>query len=181
MKLPEVTFKIREGDIAEDGGCTFEEGKWVDKTTNDLFKDKKVVIFSLPGAFTPTCTSKQLPGFENNYNAFKELGVDEIYCVSVNDTFVMNAWANNENIKNVKVLPDGNGEFTSGMNMLVDKANKGFGKRSWRYAAIIVNGVVQKLFEEPGKVDNSPTDPYGESSPENVLKFLQSTQNGNKI
>jgi|SRR5210317_723342 peroxiredoxin len=181
MKLPEVTFKIREGDIAEDGGCTFNEGKWIEKTTDEIFNNKKVILFSLPGAFTPTCTSKQLPGFEENYLAFKELGIDEIYCISVNDTFVMNAWANNENIKNVKVLPDGNGQFTANMDMLVDKANKGFGKRSWRYAAIINNGSVEKMFEEPGKIDNCTIDPYGESSPENVLKYLQSTQNGNRI
>ena len=181
MKLPEVTFKIREGDLAEDGGCTFEEGKWIEKTTSDIFNDKKIILFSLPGAFTPTCTSKQLPGFEEKYSAFKELGIDEIYCISVNDSFTMNAWACNEGIKNVKVLPDGSGLFTKGMNMLVKKDNKGFGERSWRYAAIINNGSVEKMFEEPGKVDDCATDPYGESSPENVLKYLQSTQNGNRI
>jgi peroxiredoxin len=181
MRVPDVIFKIREGDIAEDGGCSFKEGKWVEKTTEDIFNNKKVILFSLPGAFTPTCTSKQLPGFEENYQAFKDLGIDEIYCISVNDSFSMNMWACNESIKNVKVLPDGNGEFTSGMNMLVDKSNLGFGQRSWRYAAIINDGVIKKMFEEPGKIDNCPTDPYGESSPENVLKYLQSTQNGNKI
>ena len=104
MILPKVTFKIREGDIGEDGGCTFSEGQWIEKTTDDLFKGKRIVLFSLPGAFTPTCTSTQLPGFDDNFEKFKEHFIDEIYCMSVNDTFVMNAWANNEKIKNVKVI-----------------------------------------------------------------------------
>ena len=174
MKLPNVTFKIREGDIAEDGGCTFEEGKWIEKSTDEIFKDKKIIIFSLPGAFTPTCTSQQLPGFEEKYQEFKNLGIDEIYCISVNDSFTMNAWACNEKIKNVKVLPDGSGMFTKGMGMLVKKDNVGFGERSWRYAAIINDNTVEKIFEEPGKIDNCPTDPYGESSPENVLGYIKS-------
>ena len=173
MSLPKVTFKIREGDIGEDGGCTFEGGRWIEKTTDDLFKGKKVVLFSLPGAFTPTCTSKQLPGFENNYNEFKKHFIDEIYCISVNDTFVMNAWAHNENLKNVKVIPDGSGQFTRQMGMLVDKDNKGFGYRSWRYAMIVNDGIIEKIFEEPGKSDNFGEDPYGESSPENVLMWLE--------
>jgi len=173
MTLPKVTFKIREGDIGEDGGCTFEGGRWIEKTTDDLFKGKKIVLFSLPGAFTPTCTSKQLPGFENNYNEFKKHFIDEIYCISVNDTFVMNAWAHNENLKNVKVIPDGSGQFTRQMGMLVDKDNKGFGYRSWRYAMIVNDGIIEKIFEEPGKSDNFGEDPYGESSPENVLMWLE--------
>ena len=173
MSLPKVTFKIREGDIGEDGGCTFEGGHWIEKTTDDLFKGKKVVLFSLPGAFTPTCTSKQLPGFENNYKEFKKHFIDEIYCISVNDTFVMNAWAHNENLKNVKVIPDGSGQFTRQMGMLVNKDNKGFGYRSWRYAMIVNDGIIEKIFEEPGKSDNFGEDPYGESSPENVLMWLE--------
>ena len=103
IMLPKIEFKIREGDIGEDGGCTFTNGKWVTKTTDDLFKGKKVVLFSLPGAFTPTCTSQQLPGYDNLQKEFKKHFIDEIYCISVNDSFVMNAWANNEKIKNVKV------------------------------------------------------------------------------
>ena len=177
MILPKVTFKIREGDIGEDGGCTFSEGKWVEKTTDDLFKGKRIVLFSLPGAFTPTCTSTQLPGFDDNFEKFKEHFIDEIYCMSVNDTFVMNAWANNEKIKNVKVIPDGSGEFTRQMGMLVNKDNKGFGYRSWRYAMIVNDGIIEKIFEEPGKSDNCATDPYGESSPENVLQWLEQGKN----
>jgi len=162
MKLPQVTFKVRE------------LGEWVDKTTNDLFANKRVIIFSLPGAFTPTCSSKQLPGYETIYNALKDKGIDEVYCVSVNDSFVMNAWAEKENIKNVKMIPDGSGLFTLAMGMLVAKDNKGFGKRSWRYAVVADNLEIEKWFVESGKIDNSPTDPYGESAPETVMKYLQS-------
>ena len=177
MILPKVTFKVREGDIDEAGGCTFDNGKWTTKTTDDYFKGKKVIVFSLPGAFTPTCTSQQLPGFEANWPNFQEHFIDEIYCISVNDSFVMNAWANNEDIKNIKVIPDGEGVFTRQMGMLVKKNDKGFGYRSWRYAMIVNDGIIEKIFEEPGKSDDCTTDPYGESSPENVLQWLETGRN----
>ena len=180
MEIPKVTFKIREGDLSEDGGCNFDEGCWTEKTSDEIFNDKKIIVFSLPGAFTPTCTSQQLPGYEAKYEDFKAMGIDEIYCVSVNDSFVMNAWANKEGVKNVKVIPDGSGVFTEGMNMLVKKDDKGFGERSWRYAAIINNGIVEKMFEEPGKEDNCASDPYGESSPETVMKYLN-MKNGDDV
>ena len=170
--LPKVNFKVRVGDTYDDGGCGFDEGSWTTKTTDDFFKGKKVVVFSLPGAFTPTCTSQQLPGFEKNIDKFKEHFIDEIYCISVNDSFVMNAWANKENISNIKVIPDGEGVFTRQMGMLVKKNDKGFGYRSWRYAMIVNDGIIEKIFEEPGKSDDCTTDPYGESSPENVLQWL---------
>ena len=172
--LPKIEFKIREGDIGEDGGCTFDNGKWVTKTTDDLFKGKKVVLFSLPGAFTPTCTSQQLPGYDNLKEEFKKHFIDEIYCISVNDSFVMNAWAADQKLENVKVIPDGNGQFTQEMGMLCQKRDKCFGERSWRYAMIVNDGEIEQMFIEPGKVDDTPEDPYGESSPENVLKYLQS-------
>jgi thioredoxin-dependent peroxiredoxin len=180
MEIPKVTFKIREGDLSEDGGCNFDEGCWTEKTSDEIFNDKKIIVFSLPGAFTPTCTSQQLPGYEAKYEDFKAMGIDEVYCVSVNDSFVMNAWANKEGIKNIKVIPDGSGVFTEGMNMLVKKDDKGFGERSWRYAAIINNGIVEKMFEEPGKEDNCASDPYGESSPETVMKYLN-MKNGDDV
>ena len=180
MEIPKVTFKIREGDLSEDGGCNFDEGCWTEKTSDEIFNDKKIIVFSLPGAFTPTCTSQQLPGYEAKYEDFKAMGIDEVYCVSVNDSFVMNAWANKEGVKNVKVIPDGSGVFTEGMNMLVKKDDKGFGERSWRYAAIINNGIVEKMFEEPGKEDNCASDPYGESSPETVMKYLN-MKNGDDV
>lgn len=170
--VPTVTFAFREGDEQPtDGGCPIG-GEFVFKTSKDLFANKRVIIFSLPGAFTPTCSTYQLPGFEENFQRFQELGIDEIYVISVNDGFVMNCWAEHLNIKNVKAVPDGTGAFTRQMGMLVDKSNIGFGPRSWRYAAVVDNGVVEQWFEEPGRCDNSDTDPYGETSPENVMKYL---------
>jgi len=139
----------------------------------DLFKDKKVIVFGLPGAFTPTCSSKQLPGFEEMYDQFKEKGIDEIYCVSVNDGFVMRAWAKEHTCgTKVQCIADGNGDFTRRMGMLVEKNNLGFGMRSWRYAAVINNGIVEQMFAEEGKCDNHTEDPYDISSPENVYEKL---------
>lgn len=168
--VPSVVFKTRVRDESIEGPNPY---RWEDVTSYDYFGGKRVVIFSLPGAFTPTCSTYQLPGFENNYAEFQALGIDEIYCVSVNDAFVMNAWAKSQNIENVKVIPDGSGEFTAEMGMLVDKDNLGFGVRSWRYAAVIDNGRIEHMFIEPGMEDNCPVDPYGETSPENVLAYLR--------
>lgn len=168
--LPAVDFKVRVRDESIGGPNPY---RWEDVSSYDFFGGKKVVIFSLPGAFTPTCSTMQLPGFEENYEQFKELGIDEIYCASVNDSFVMNAWAKAQNISNVKVIPDGTAEFTNGMDMLVCKDNLGFGLRSWRYAVIATNGRIDKVFVEPGREDNCPTDPYGETSPERILEWLR--------
>jgi peroxiredoxin len=171
--VPNVTFAFRQGDeVPDEGGCPIG-GEFVFKTTQDLFAKKRVVVFSLPGAFTPTCSTYQLPGFEEQYEQFKAKGIDEIYCMSVNDAFVMNAWAKSQNLENVKVIPDGSGLFTKKMGMLVKKDNLGFGVRSWRYAAVLKNGVVEKLFVEPGLEHNCSTDPYGETSPQNVLEWLK--------
>ena len=168
--LPEVTFKTRVRDESVGGDNPF---RWQDVTTDEYFANKRVVLFSLPGAFTPTCSTYQLPGYENGAADFAAEGIDEIYCMSVNDSFVMNKWAESQGLKNVKVIPDGSGEFTRRVGMLVRKDNLGFGLRSWRYAAIINNGVVEAWFEEPGLADNHTNDPYGESSPENVLSWLR--------
>ena len=170
VKVPNVVFKTRVRDEAVGGPNPF---RWQDMTSDDYFKGKRVILFSLPGAFTPTCSTYQLPGFEDNFANFQELGVDGIYCMSVNDSFVMNKWAEAQNIKNVDVIPDGSGEFTRKVGMLVRKDNLGFGLRSWRYAAIINDGVIEAWFEEPGLEDNHGEDPYGESSPENLLKYLK--------
>ena len=173
MNIKQHTFKFREGDSDEKGGCTFIGGTWKDVTTDDLFKGKRVVMFSLPGAFTPTCSSEELPSYDRMYNEFKELGIDDVYCVSVNDAFVMNAWARDLEIQNVKMIPDGCGTFTSNMGMLVAKPKQGFGMRSWRYAAIINNGNVEKMFEEPGFNNFSDDDdPYVVSKPEIVKNYL---------
>lgn len=170
LSLPNVTFKTRVRDESVGGDNPF---RWQDMTTDDYFKGKRVVLFSLPGAFTPTCSTYQLPGFENGAADFAAEGIDEIYCMSVNDAFVMNKWAQSQNLENVKVIPDGSGEFARRVGMLVRKDNLGFGLRSWRYAAVIDNGVVEAWFEEPGLADNREGDPYGESSPETVLNWLR--------
>ena len=169
--IPNVTFAFREGDEAPaDGGCPIG-GQFVFKTAADLFNEKRVVLFSLPGAFTPTCSTYQLPGFDEQFADFHAKGIDAIYCVSVNDAFVMNEWARTLDIKNVRVIPDGAGAFTEGMGMTVDMSHIGFGKRSRRYAAIINNGIIEDMFVEPESSATDP-DPYGVSSPENVLKHL---------
>lgn len=169
VTLPKVTFHTRVRDESIGGDNPF---KWEDKTTDDYFAGKRVVLFALPGAFTPTCSTFQLPGFEDNFAKFQSLGIDEIYCLSVNDTFVMNKWAQGQNLKNIKVIPDGAGEFSRKMGMLVDKSNIGFGFRSWRYASVIKDGVIEGWFPEPGMADNHGEDPYGVSSPETVLEWL---------
>ena len=160
-QVPQVEFVFRENS------------EFVTRTTADLFDGKRVVIFSLPGAFTPTCSAYQLPGFEAFYDMFKEQGIDEIYCISVNDGFVMNAWAKDQGIEKVTLIPDGNAYFTRSMGQLVLKSNLGFGERSWRYAAVVDNGIIEKLFEEPGRSDNAADDPYGETTPEAVLEYVK--------
>jgi len=171
FKPPCVVFRTRVRDESIGGPNPF---RWEDVTSDSLLKGKRVAVFSLPGAFTPTCSSKQLPGFEENYDKISSLGIDEIYCMSVNDSFVMNAWAKQQNIQNVKVIPDGSANFTRFMGMLVGKNHLGFGMRSWRYMAVIKDGVVEKWWQEPGiNNDGEDDDPYVESTPENVLEYLQ--------
>lgn len=170
VKVPHVVFKTRVRDESIGGENPF---RWQDVTTDEIFKGKKVVVVALPGAFTPTCSSTHLPGYEAKYAEFKAAGVDEIYCVSVNDAFVMYQWAKNLGIKNVKMLPDGNGDFTRGMEMLVKKNNLGFGDRSWRYSALVEDGVVKQMFVEPGKCDNFGDDPFEVSDADTMLNYLK--------
>jgi peroxiredoxin len=164
-QVPQVQFVFRES------------GEFVNRTSADLFDGKRVVVFSLPGAFTPTCSAYQLPGFEERYDDFLGLGIDDIYCISVNDGFVMNAWAQDQNIEKVKLIPDGNAYFTRSMGMLVTKSNLGFGDRSWRYAMVVDNGIITKLFIEAGMRDNSDTDPYEETTPDKVFEYVSSNVN----
>ena len=160
-QVPKVTFKTRV------------ESKWKDVTTDDLFKNKNVIVFGLPGAFTPTCSSTHLPGFEFKYKELCEY-VDDVYCVSVNDAFVMNSWAKDQGIHNVKMIPDGNGQFTKGIGMLVNKEHLGFGKRSWRYSALIKNGSIMKMFVEAGKNDKGEDmDPLKISTADTMLAYLK--------
>jgi len=169
-RVPEVTFHTRVRDESIEGPNPY---RWQDVTTADYFAGKRVVVFSLPGAFTPTCSTYQLPGYDSKFEEFQALGIDEVYCLSVNDSFVMNAWFKQQEIKNVKPIPDGSGEFTYAMGMSVTKANLGFGFRSWRYAMVVNDGEIEQLFEEPGKVGNCPVDPYEVSDPDTVLNYLR--------
>lgn len=154
--VPSATFRTRAGH------------EWINRSSDELFNGKTVVVFSLPGAFTPTCSSSHAPRYDQLAKRFAELGVDEIVCLSVNDAFVMNEWKNDLGIENVTFLPDGNGEFTDGMGMLVGKEDLGFGKRSWRYSMLVRDGVVEKMFVEP----QEPGDPYGVSDADTMLEYL---------
>lgn len=171
--VPQVNWPVRVRDQQPDPDNP-NPYHWETLTTDGVFKHRRVIVFSLPGAFTPTCSTYQLPGFEKQAQAFYDLGIDDIYCMSVNDSFVMNAWARAQDLKNVKVIPDGNADFTREIGMLVNKLNLGFGARSWRYAMIVNNGEIEKMFVEPGKQDQAEDDPYGETSPETVLEYLRS-------
>ena len=167
--IPEVIFKTRVRDENSDEENPY---KWENKTTSDYFEGKKNILFSLPGAFTPTCSTFQLPDFEDLHDEFCKNGIQEIFCISVNDAFVMNKWGESQNINKVKLIPDGSGEFTRRMGMLVAKDNLGFGLRSWRYAAVIENKKIINWFEEPGISDNYEDDPYGETSPQNIFSKI---------
>ncbi len=165
-QVPSVTFKMR---VQNESG----EYDWKDVSSDEIFKSKKVVLFALPGAFTPTCSSTHLPGYEAAYDELKGLGVDEVYCLSVNDAFVMNAWGKDQGVKNVKLIPDGSGEFTRGIGMMVKKDNLGFGDRSWRYSFYAEDGEIKKMFVEPGFEDNCPTDPFEVSDAETMKNYLK--------
>ena len=171
--VPQVIFKTRVRDESVGGENPF---RWQDLKTGDIFKGKNVVVFALPGAFTPTCSSTHAPGYEKNYKEFKKLGVDEVICLSVNDAFVMYQWAKNLKIKNVFMLPDGNGDFTKKMGMLVKKNNLGFGDRSWRYSMHVVNGKIKKMFVEKGMKDNFKNDPFEVSDADTMLAYLKSVK-----
>ena len=154
--VPQVTFRTRQGE------------QWVDVSTDDIFKGKTVAVFSLPGAFTPTCSSTHLPRYNELAPVLFENGVDDIVCISVNDTFVMNAWLADQEADQIRVIPDGNGEFTDGMGMLVDKQDLGFGKRSWRYSMLVKDGIIEKMFIEPDK----PGDPFEVSDADTMLNYI---------
>lgn len=156
QNVPNVTFKLRAND------------EWAERSTNEIFTNRTVVVFSLPGAFTPTCSSSHLPKYDELAPKLFENGVDEIICMSVNDTFVMNAWSADQHTQNISFIPDGNGDFTEAMGLLVDKSDIGFGKRSWRYAMLVKNGVIEKMFIEP----NLPGDPFEVSDAETMLNYI---------
>ena len=171
-KVPRVKLRTR----VRDRKIKKNPYRWKTVDTGNMFKNKKIVVFSLPGAFTPTCSSKHLPDFEKKYSELRKKGVDEVICMSVNDAFVMHNWKKKMNIKNVRLVPDGNGEFTEKMGALVKKNNLGFGDRSWRYSMFVDNGKIIKLFSEPNMGDNHKTDPFSVSSVHSMLNYIDSRE-----
>jgi peroxiredoxin len=169
--VPDVVFKTRVRDESIGGANPF---RWQDVTSDEIFGGKKIVLFALPGAFTPTCSTSHAPGYEESYQEFKDLGIDEVICLSVNDAFVMYQWAQKLGLKNVRMLPDGNGEFTRKMGMLVKKYNLGFGDRSWRYSMYVEDGAIKKMFIEKGFTDDCPDDPFEVSDAKTMAEFLKS-------
>ena len=169
-KVPHVIFKTR---IRNPKLKTQNPFEWKDLSSKELCRNKKIIIVALPGAFTPTCSSKHLPEYEKMYDKFKKLGIDDIWCLSVNDAFTMFQWAKKLGIKKVKMLPDGNADFTRKMKMLVKKNNLGFGKRSWRYSMLVDNCKIVKIFKERGMTDNKKSDPYLCSDAKTMYKYLK--------
>lgn len=167
--VPQMDFNMR---VEIDEAPGFE---WQTQSSLDIFKGKRVVLFGLPGAFTPTCSSTHLPGYDDNYETILEHGFDDVYCLSVNDSFVMNAWFKQLDVKNVKPLPDGSGKFTRTLGMLVDKDNLGFGMRSWRYSAVVEDGMIQHMYVEPGLRDNADNDPFEVSDVYTMLEYIKRT------
>ena len=170
MQVPSVTFKTRVRDDSIDGPNPF---RWQDRTSEEIFKGRKVVVFALPGAFTPTCSTSHLPRYEELHGEFAAAGIDEVVCLSVNDAFVMFQWGKAQGVEHTTLLPDGSGTFTRMMGMLVDKDNLGFGYRSWRYSMLVEDGVIVKMFIESGFEDNCPTDPFEVSDADTMLGYLK--------
>ncbi|MCH7697001.1 MAG: glutathione peroxidase [Proteobacteria bacterium] len=156
QRIPNTTFRTRR------------DHEWVDITSEDIFAGKTVIVFSLPGAFTPTCSSSHVPRFNQLAKVFKQHDVDDIVCMSVNDAFVMNEWKSEQQADNITFIPDGNGEFTDAMDMLIDKGELGFGKRSWRYSMLVKDSVIEKQFIEP----QEPGDPYQVSDADSMLAYI---------
>ena len=168
-RVPEALFRTRVRNPALPGDNPFE---WRDVTTAEVFAGKRVVLFAVPGAFTPACSESHLPGFERLHDDFIALGVDEVICLAVNDAFIMHQWARSQSIAKVRMLPDGNGEFTRKMGMLVDRSGQGMGMRSWRYSMLVVDGKIEKLFAEPGFQDNPAGVPVKVSGADTMLAYL---------
>jgi peroxiredoxin len=169
-RIPDVVFKTRIRDESIGGDNPY---RWQDLPSHELFRGRRVVVFALPGAFTPTCSNEQCPAFERLYDRMREAGADEVVCIAVNDAFVMFQWGRHLGLTKVRLIPDGSGAFTRRMGMLVNKEHLGFGYRSWRYAMVVNDGLIEKWFEEPGINDEgADDDPYGVTAPEAVLGYL---------
>jgi len=167
MRIPDVIFTYYD----------WSKKTFIKSCTAEFFADKRVVVFSVPGAFTPICSNFQLPAYERMYPELLENNIDEVYCISVNDGFVMDAWRETLGITSVKMIPDGSGNFTRFMGMLIGKNHLGFGNRSWRYMAVINDGVIEKWFQEPG-INNEgiDDDPYFETTPKNMVDYLRNAK-----
>lgn len=168
--IPNVDFMIR---VANPAGGDAQPFTWTRLNSYKIFNNHKTVLFCLPGAFTPICTERQVPDYDNHFFELKSLGITQVLCLTVNDYWVVKQWADSLRTRHVKFIPDGNGVFTQQMGMLVDKSNYGYGNRSWRYAAVIDNSKIEKIFEEPGKSNNSDVDPYSETHPRKVIEYLR--------
>jgi peroxiredoxin len=178
-RVPLVTFKTRVRDDSIEGPNPF---RWEDVGSDEMFKGKRVVVFSLPGAFTPTCSNKQCPAYDLAYDQIRKLAVDEVYCISVNDAFVMYQWSKALGLVHTKLIPDGNGQFTRRMGMLINKEHLGFGYRSWRYAMVVNDGIVEKWFEEPGINDEgADEDPYEVTDPDTMIRYLESARDKRRV
>ena len=171
QQVPQIVFKTRIRDESVEGSNPY---RWQDVTSDEIFASRKIIVFALPGAFTPTCSSTHLPRFEELYEEFRAEGIDEVYCLSVNDAFTMFQWGRHQCVEKVKLLPDGSGDFSRAMGMLVRKDNLGFGLRSWRYSMLVENGEITQLFSEPGMQDNCPTDPFEVSDADTMLAHIRS-------
>lgn len=174
-RVPDALFRTRVRNPALPGDNPFE---WRDVTSAEVFGGKRIVLFAVPGAFTPACSESHLPGFEAAHDAFTALGVDQVICLAVNDAFIMHQWAKAQNITKVRMLPDGNGEFTRKMGMLVDRSTTGMGLRSWRYAMLVEDGVIVQLFAEPDLRDNPPGVPVTVSDAATMLDYLRQRATG---
>jgi thioredoxin-dependent peroxiredoxin len=171
-RVPSIVFKVRVRDDTLGGDNPY---RWQDLRSEEIFGGRRIAVFSLPGAFTPVCSTAQCPAYESSYSDIRAQGVDEVYCISVNDAFVMFQWARQLSIHDVKLLPDGSGHFTRRMGMLVNKDHLGFGYRSWRYSMIVRDSMIEQFFEEPGINDcGEDDDPYSVTSPEVMLEYLRS-------
>ena len=168
--VPQAIFKTR---VRTDDSVDSNPFEWCELTTDEIFNGKKVILFALPGAFTPACSEVHLPGYESEFDAFRELGVDSVICLAVNDAFVMYQWAKSQGVSKVFMLPDGNGEFSRKMGMLVDRSSQGMGMRSWRYSIYVDDGEIKQFFVEPDFQDNPAGVPVQVSGADTMLSYLQ--------
>lgn len=156
-QVPSVTFaEMKDGNVHN-------------LPSAELFGGRRVIVFALPGAFTPTCSTAHVPGYVALLNEFKDAGVDDVVCLSVNDPFVMEAWQRSEKADGIHFVADPFGKFTQAMGMSIDHSEAFLGTRSWRYSMLVNDGKIEKMFIEP----NKPGDPFEVSDAETMLRHLK--------